>query len=139
MEAADGTPPREGEGRTQPEQMQPPATEPRRPSASALRQNTFNAPPPYMLGLGGHESEDEAHHEHEDDSYWGQVHGAQNVENSQRRCHSMSDLEHLEEAVWDIEDRCIRAIAQPLVLLRILTAQLVTPTHPPGSLTSKRW
>eukprot|EP00961_Rhodomonas_salina_P249108 3366873-Rhodomonas_salina.2 len=36
---------------------------------------------------------------------WGDAHKAQHVVEETRRCHSMSDLEHLEAAVWEIEDR----------------------------------
>eukprot|EP00287_Rhodomonas_sp_CCMP768_P022165 CAMPEP_0202822710 /NCGR_PEP_ID=MMETSP1389-20130828/11262_1 /ASSEMBLY_ACC=CAM_ASM_000865 /TAXON_ID=302021 /ORGANISM="Rhodomonas sp., Strain CCMP768" /LENGTH=167 /DNA_ID=CAMNT_0049495655 /DNA_START=24 /DNA_END=524 /DNA_ORIENTATION=+ len=36
---------------------------------------------------------------------WRDAHKAQHVVEETRRCHSMSDLEHLEDAVWEIEDR----------------------------------
>lgn len=116
--AADVTPPREGEGRALADHV--PMTEPRRPSASQMRQHSFNVKTPYVIGLGSEIDGEEEVREHEDDSSaWGQMHETQNVEATQRRCHSMSDLEHLEEAVWDIEDRSPSAPNPPRILPRV--------------------
>eukprot|EP00286_Rhodomonas_abbreviata_P020956 CAMPEP_0181299946 /NCGR_PEP_ID=MMETSP1101-20121128/6620_1 /TAXON_ID=46948 /ORGANISM="Rhodomonas abbreviata, Strain Caron Lab Isolate" /LENGTH=861 /DNA_ID=CAMNT_0023405135 /DNA_START=348 /DNA_END=2930 /DNA_ORIENTATION=- len=41
----------------------------------------------------------------EGENLWGDAHKAQHVVEETRRCHSMSDLEHLEAAIWEIEDR----------------------------------
>jgi len=109
--SADENPPREGHGRAPENNV--PMTEPRRPSASQLRQHSFHVSTPFILGLGPFESDAEVVRDHEDDSYLGQMHETQNVEATQRRCHSMSDLEHLEEAVWDIEDRSSSAPHPP--------------------------
>eukprot|EP00960_Hanusia_phi_P066502 766409-Hanusia_phi.AAC.5 len=66
-----------------------------------------------MRTLEGEEAEDsmpdeetnKEEEEAEEDLPWKDVHSAQHVLEETRRCHSLSDLENLEAAVWEIEDR----------------------------------
>ncbi len=41
---------------------------------------------------------------------WNDAYKVQHVVEETRRCHSMSDLEHLEAAVWEIEDRSVEKL-----------------------------